>query len=192
VPLGYTVGSSTSDFTDNSSEATAGFLSGNAALKPETADTETVGLVITPTGVPGLSVSVDWYKVRIRKAITAFSAQTIVDNCYDLARPNDFCDLIERQGLGDPFPGRISSFDQIPGNIASFETSGTDFTIRYDWDPMRFGIERDIGKFKFEVVGNILDRLAFVESENGVPDLDDGDFNAPDFSTPPGTGTSGR
>ncbi len=181
VPLGYTVGPTTSDYTDNSSEATGGFLTGNPALKPEKADTQTIGLVITPTGVPGLAFSVDWYKVKIRDAITAFSAQTIVDNCYDLPRPNNFCDLIDRQGASGPFPGRLSDFTQIPGNIASFETSGVDFTLRYDLDPMRFGVHRDIGKFQISVVGNILDRLAFEETSGAAADLDDGDFNAPNF-----------
>ncbi|MEI7931614.1 MAG: TonB-dependent receptor [Alphaproteobacteria bacterium] len=178
VHLGYTVGPNPGDYTDNSSEAIGGFITGNPNLKPEVADTQTIGLVITPTGVPGLSMSVDWYKVKIKDAITAFSAQTIVDNCYDLARPNPFCDLIDRLGPG-PNAGRLSDFTQIPGNIAQFETSGADFTVRYDLDPMRFGIDRDIGKLKFELIGNILDRLAFVESSGAATDLNDGDFNAP-------------
>ena len=181
APLGYTVGPTTSDYTDNSSEATGGFISGNTALKPEKADTQTIGVVFTPTKIPGLSMSLDWYKVRITDAITAYSAQTIVDKCYDEPRPNPFCALITRQGLGDPFPGRISGFDQIPGNIASFETSGTDFTIRYLLDPARFGAKKDYGKFDISLVGNVLDRLAFVEESTGSPSLSDGDSYAPTF-----------
>ncbi len=181
VPLGYTVGPNVSDYTDNSSEAIGGFISGNPLLKAERSDTQTLGMVFTPRRIPGLSISIDWYKVQIDKAITSFSAQTIVDNCYDLPRPNQFCDLIARQGSGDPSPGRLSDFTQIPGNIATFQTSGTDFTVRYDLDPHRFGVDRDIGTFRFDLVGNVLDRLAFLESPNAPATLDDGDQSAPNF-----------
>ncbi|MGQ7329783.1 TonB-dependent receptor domain-containing protein, partial [Streptococcus suis] len=44
-------------------------LGGNPTLKPETAQTLTVGLVVEPTQIPRLSFSVDYYNIRIKDAI---------------------------------------------------------------------------------------------------------------------------
>ncbi|MFX5776809.1 TonB-dependent receptor, partial [Acinetobacter baumannii] len=61
----------------------ADFDSGsNANLKPETAKTWTVGLVYSPEFVPGLDVSLDWWKIRIDNAIVGESATDILNQCY--------------------------------------------------------------------------------------------------------------
>lgn len=60
---------------------------GNPNLTPEIADTWTAGGVFQPSFVPGLSLSVDWYKIDIKDAITAVGAQQIIDMCYGFNRP---------------------------------------------------------------------------------------------------------
>jgi hypothetical protein len=44
-------------------------LLGNTALRPETSDTTTVGMVLTPPQVPGFAASVDWFHIKIQDAI---------------------------------------------------------------------------------------------------------------------------
>lgn len=167
-------------FINNSSEATGGFIRGNPDLTPEEADTLTFGFTISPSLISGLSVSMDYYDITIDDAIQSYAAQTIVDNCYDLPRPNDFCSLITRGNVGGN-NGRITSFEQIPGNISSYQTSGVDFTVRYALDPANFGIDRDIGRFNFALIGNKLLDLTFVES-SGAPSNDDlGEQDAPEW-----------
>lgn len=69
---------------------------GNPNLKPEIADTWTGGGVYQPHWAPGLSLSVDWYKIDIADAITAVGAQQIIDMCYGFNRPQNpaACDSI--------------------------------------------------------------------------------------------------
>ena len=162
-------------YQDTSSEALGGFIGGNPQLLSEDADTITYGVVFTPTVIPGFSMSLDYYEIKIVDAIQSFSAATIVRNCYDLPRPNDFCGLITRQGPGDPAPGRLSGFEQIPGNLATYKTSGYDISLRYRLDPRRYGVERDVGIFTLAVVGNALEDLVFTESSGAPPNEDDGE-----------------
>lgn len=168
-------------FINNSSEAVGGFIQGNPDLNPESADTYTLGFVFTPTDVPGLSLSLDYYNIAIEDAIQAYTSQRIVDNCYDLPRPNTFCDLIERGTVGGN-PGRITTFSQIPGNLASYETSGWDLNARYRLDPADFGVERDIGTFNFALVANLLDTLTFTEVSGAEPINSQGLIDAPEYT----------
>ncbi|MCR5877046.1 TonB-dependent receptor domain-containing protein [Phenylobacterium sp. J367] len=167
-----------SSFINNSSEAVAGFISGNPDLKPEKADTWTIGGVLTPRFIPGLSISVDYYDIEINDAIQSYTSQTIVNNCYDLPQPNTFCDLVTRTAGGFN-PGRITSFQQVPGNIARYETAGYDFTVRYLLDPADFGVQRDVGTLQFNLIGNRLEKLVFVETSGAEPDDDLGEREAP-------------
>lgn len=54
--------------------------------------------------------------------------------------------------------------------MASYVTSGYDFSIRYELLPERFGIERDIGRFNFALIGNKLEELTFIEVPGAAPD----------------------
>jgi iron complex outermembrane recepter protein len=56
-------------------------LSGNVNLKPETSNTTTVGLVATPTEVPGLQASADWYHIHIENGINGGSFGTATAGC---------------------------------------------------------------------------------------------------------------
>jgi iron complex outermembrane recepter protein len=168
-------------FINNSSEAVGGFIQGNPLLQPESADTWTFGFVLTPEAIPGLSLSLDYYNIEIEDAIQSYTAQRIVDNCYDLPRPNQFCDLIERGTVGGN-PGRITTFAQVPGNLASYETSGWDLNVNYRLDPANFGVGRDIGTFNIALIANALDTLTFTEVSGAVPTNSQGLIDAPDYT----------
>lgn len=60
---------------------------GNPNLTPEIADTWTAGGIFQPPFLPRLSLSIDWYKIDIKDAITAVGAQQIIDMCYGFNRP---------------------------------------------------------------------------------------------------------
>jgi len=62
---------------------------GNPNLKPENADTLTAGGIYQPRWFPGFSLSVDYYKINIKGAITAVGGQTIIDLCYGFNRPKN-------------------------------------------------------------------------------------------------------
>ncbi len=167
-------------YRDTSSETTLGFITGNPFLNPEESDSETYGLVINPRFLPGLAISIDYYNIEIENAIASTPVQTIVNNCYDLEAGNDFCNFITR-GTPAVNPGRIVSFDQVPGNLQSFSTSGVDFGARYTLNPADLGIERDIGSFTFTLNGSYLESLEAVVAPNAPVRDDKGVEGAPEW-----------
>jgi outer membrane receptor protein involved in Fe transport len=72
---------------------------GNPALKEEKSTSYTIGGVFQPRFVPGLSLSVDYYNIKVENVITSVSAQQILNSCYDAASlDNPFCALVQRAG----------------------------------------------------------------------------------------------
>lgn len=165
----------TFDYTGSSS--IEGLVGGNPDLGPEEARTTTYGIVVEPNFVPGLTASVDYYEIDLTEAIQFFGAQTIIDKCYDLPQPNEFCELITRSSTN----GFVDFFQQFAVNVASYETSGYDFTVRYQIDPADWGVERDIGTFQVSLVGSKLEELVFTELEDAEPDDDVGEPGAPEW-----------
>ena len=115
-------------------------LSGsNPNLLPEESDSYTVGAVIQPRWIPGLSISVDWYKINVNNVIVSLSAQTIVNSCYDAPTlDNPFCGLFQRwQGPGTgPFgevPGEVLGNTLLSGpqNFAKRVRKGIDTEVAY-------------------------------------------------------------
>ncbi|HWW81538.1 MAG TPA: TonB-dependent receptor, partial [Steroidobacteraceae bacterium] len=56
-------------------------LLGNPNLKPETSDTTTVGIVLTPTALPGFSFSADYFHIKIKDAIEQASVTIAENSC---------------------------------------------------------------------------------------------------------------
>lgn len=97
---------------------------GNAGLEPEKADTLTAGVVLSPSFVPNLRVSVDYYDIKLEGAILALSAAAIVDRCY--RDQPQLCSLITRGA-----DGRIAQVESSPQNLQSVETRGVDVEVSY-------------------------------------------------------------
>ncbi|MES2292753.1 MAG: TonB-dependent receptor [Pseudomonadota bacterium] len=56
---------------------------GNPDLQPEKAITVTYGVVLTPTFIDNLSLSADYYDIRLKGAIGTVSGQNEIDYCYN-------------------------------------------------------------------------------------------------------------
>lgn len=167
-------------FNGASSFAVTGLTGGNPDLEPEKGDTWTAGVVLTPTFAPGLAIGFDYYDITLLDAINAFSPQTVVENCFDLSQPNPFCQNLTRSS--EPLTlGQIASFQTLRLNVASFETSGFDISVQYDLDPARLGVDGNIGRFEFALLGNRLEKLEFFEVEGQTPDSDLGEEGAPEW-----------
>ena len=104
-----------------------GIISGNRQLKPETADTTTYGVAIKPRFLPGLSLTVDKYDIKIKDAIAAQSVTQILQLCA--ARGGVFCELVTR----DSATGAIKSLLQGSQNLNEIATAGIDYTLRFDF-----------------------------------------------------------
>lgn len=97
---------------------------GNPNLNPEKADTFTAGAVFTPSFVPGLSMSLDYYDINIDQAIIQITPGGIVQQC-NTVNPAA-CAFITRDTNG-----RIVSVFSGPVNLASAMTRGIDFELQY-------------------------------------------------------------
>jgi outer membrane receptor protein involved in Fe transport len=105
---------------------------GNPDLDPEEAETFTVGFVATPTFIPGLSVSVDYYDIDITKAITTVGASVTMQLCY-LEGDADACNRIVRNQNGQLWVGTGNVIDTNV-NIGGVSTSGVDIAAAYGFD----------------------------------------------------------
>ncbi|MDH4109513.1 MAG: TonB-dependent receptor [Gammaproteobacteria bacterium] len=123
-------------YNDPLSARFSGVVSGNADLQEETADTLTVGFVLQPRFLDGLTLTVDYYDIDIQDAIASVGSQDIVDNCYDSENfPNQYCDLFSRNS--DPSSAQFGGFTflrQTQVNFGKITTKGIDFSVKYGWD----------------------------------------------------------
>jgi outer membrane receptor protein involved in Fe transport len=142
----------------------SGFTTGNPNLKPEKSDTWNIGAVLSPRFLPGFNLSVDYFRIDLKSAISTFSAQNIADLCY-LQNQQTYCNLIQqdaaRSSPGNPYL-IISS---QPFNAASQLVRGIDIDGSY-----RLPLNRIFGNAKgaFTVRGvatRYLDNLY----DSGVP-----------------------
>ena len=115
-----------------------GYNQGNINLKPEQSDDYTVGFVYTPSYVEDLTITVDYWGFEIEDAINSLDIDTSVRYCYDSENLNNlFCEQFRRSANFD-----IDWFVQQSLNLASYETSGTDFEANYIIDMMDAGALR--------------------------------------------------
>ncbi|HMG24094.1 MAG TPA: TonB-dependent receptor, partial [Kofleriaceae bacterium] len=102
-------------------------VGGNPYLQAETAATATIGVVVEPPQLKGLTLSADYWHIDIDNAIETLGVQTIFANCYDRGIPA-YCEQIHR----DPITHRISPVDQLLQNVTRTTTSGVDLAVWYE------------------------------------------------------------
>lgn len=130
------VNSSQTGFTDSHTN-TAGLVTvvtqGNPNLKPEVAQTWTVGMVLTP--MPRLSLSIDYFNIKIANAITGVGGNdaTSLRICEDSGGTSPVCALYVRPlPFSDTSPANYPTMILSQGlNIASSETKGIDSEVNY-------------------------------------------------------------
>jgi len=98
---------------------------GNPDLKPEQSVTQSIGFVLTPSWLSGLSVSLDYYDIKIEDAISSFRTATILEQC---AAGNE---LLCQNLLFNGPDGALSEIIAQPLNADSVTTSGLDLAVDY-------------------------------------------------------------
>ncbi len=102
--------------------------SGNSSLKPETAKTYTFGAVVNPAFLPGFSLAVDYYHIKVNGLIEQLTAQQIVTNCLNAGGSGvPECSFIDRT-TPTSFPNLVRI---QPANIAFLTTAGIDIDASY-------------------------------------------------------------
>ncbi|HBK47637.1 MAG TPA: TonB-dependent receptor [Xanthomonadaceae bacterium] len=105
----------------------------NPDLQPEKSKSYTFGFVYSPSWVSGLDVSLDWWKIKITDAITEFSANQILTQCYQY-NVSSFCDLITRDSTG-----LVTNIVIQPMNVGAVRMEGYDLAAHYKLPETSFG-----------------------------------------------------
>lgn len=152
---------------------------GNPGLKPEIADTLTMGAVLSP--MRGLRFSLDYYDIKIEGAIAALTAQQIVTRCNN--GDSGTCALVTREAsTGGTSPGQITGMRLAPANFQSIATAGIDVEATYRSGLWGGDLDlRILGTYitKLELIGDGGTRTilagqlgqALVDGVNGSPNL---------------------
>lgn len=112
---------------------------GNPDLGPEKAHTYEYGIVFQPHWVPGLSMSVDYFKYNLTGAVGTVPINTLFSSlCHDdTTQPyasNPFCAQIQRDATGTnggAVPGGVIQVLLVNQNVASTKVEGYDYSISY-------------------------------------------------------------
>ena len=109
---------------------------GNPLLLPEEAKTLSVGVVLRPEFIPGLSVAIDYYDVDLTGAISGVGVSSIVDQCFISGGIDPICKSIDRP-LG-PTNTTTANFPTLIRtglvNTSFISTSGLDIEVAYSTD----------------------------------------------------------
>ncbi|MBL4639660.1 MAG: TonB-dependent receptor, partial [Kordiimonadaceae bacterium] len=159
-------------FQDPLSARFAGAISGNPDLTEEESDSYTLGIVLRPRFIEGLTITVDYWNLEINNAIGNVSAQDIVDNCYDNSDfpNNQFCDSFERNSdTGSAQFGGFTFLRQQTVNFAKLEAAGYDFVATYTFNIEDHGFTLNVSGTKYDKVDRFFDPadLSLVDPELG-------------------------
>jgi outer membrane receptor protein involved in Fe transport len=145
-----------------------GQTGGNPNLRPETADTYTVGFVWEPSFIPGANLTVDWFDIDVKDYIARIGANVIINNCISGANP-DFCALVHRDSVGSIRSTSGFVVDTVQ-NQGGLHTSGVDVSAGYHTGLETFGLQ-NAGSISANFVGTWLDTLETTVL-NGTPAID--------------------
>ena len=101
---------------------------GNPKLQPEKAKSVTFGVVLTP--IKDLSVSLDYFDIKVDKTISNIDPTTTLAKCLSTGNPS-FCSLITRDRLGTLWLLPEATIVGTNLNLGSSRTQGVDLGLSY-------------------------------------------------------------
>jgi iron complex outermembrane receptor protein len=117
-----------------------GLIGGNTGLKPETAKTTNIGIVLTPSFLPGFNATIDYTDIKITNVVNSFGSSTIQNNCLLSADANSgWCKLIHRTPNGDLWTSPQGYITDPQLNEGELENKGIDVGLAYRFDMGAFG-----------------------------------------------------
>jgi outer membrane receptor protein involved in Fe transport len=142
-----------------------GLIGGNPDLDPERSTTKTIGLVLAPRFAPRLSLSVDYFDIKVKDAIQGYGADAIVNACANGGASAEFCAAnITRNAAGSLWLTSDGYVRDINTNVGSVQTKGFEFNANYSHDVF------SNGSVSFNFVGTALRKF---ETDNGLTETYD-------------------
>ena len=143
-------------------------FSGNQNLKPEKANTYTLGAVFQPRVLPGFSATIDYYHIKISNAISAQTPGDAIAACFGnitaASASSPACLAIRRDSAGTLNGDQAGPGSGLPApltNSGTLLTDGIDLNLAY---------HRDIGfaKLNLSFNGNYTFRSKFKSSASSL------------------------
>jgi outer membrane receptor protein involved in Fe transport len=135
---------------------------GNPNLAPEVAKSFTAGVVLQPRMIPGFALTLDYYNIDVKGAVSSPTVNDIISGCYGAGNPsldpsNLFCQLVVRNAVTGRLDGEAATtpgLQLLTSNQGFIQTRGFDLTMNY---------RRDVGFGRVSVafVGNHTTRSRF-------------------------------
>ena len=155
-----------------------GVITGNPTLKPEVANTYSLGFVLTPhfqaTMARDLGVSVDYYHIRINGAIAGVTLNAVLQSCFNAngsnpsySQSNFYCQQITR----DPTTGDVLVGKEFSLNIGQYVTDGVDVEAHWGVALHDLGLPENAGRIQLQTYVSYLRSLT-VSGVPAVPSLD--------------------
>jgi outer membrane receptor protein involved in Fe transport len=114
----------TTAFTTVDGALTPTVSGGNSRLVPEVANTTTAGFAVLGAGwLEGLRLSVDYYNIDIKSAISTLTPQVLVNRCR---QSGAYCDLVTFATNGS-----VAQVRTLYQNLNRLQTSGFDIEMNY-------------------------------------------------------------
>lgn len=127
---------------------------GNINIRPETSDSFTIGTILQPTFMPGFTLSVDYYNIKVKNAISSPTPGDVIAACFGTsiytpatgAAANPACTAIRRDPLSGGLSGDPNTSTGLPStlsNSGAISTDGIDLIMNYRMnitDGVRLGL----------------------------------------------------
>jgi iron complex outermembrane receptor protein len=127
-----------------------GILGGNPLLVPETATTITAGVVVQPSFIPGLALTLDWFDIKVKDSIGRVGADVLLAQCLTAQQ---FCSQVHRDAQGSLWRSPNGYIVDTNLNAGGLSTRGVDFGFSYS-----HGLG-SLGSLNLNAVGTWLDTL---------------------------------
>jgi iron complex outermembrane receptor protein len=149
VSTGFSPGLSLNGHPQDQAQVITG---SNPALLPSTADSYTAGLVYSPSYLPGLTITADWFHTLEQGLVGTIGGQTILQSVesfgpaspyYSLVSFNNFPNHPGAIPVGGPhtLAGNLSAvyYQDTNKNLGAYHVDGFDLSARYVWDLHAWG-----------------------------------------------------
>ncbi len=139
---------------------------GNPNLTPEKADTSTLGLVWEPAFADNLSMTLDFWQIKVKEAVSNATTSQVINGCYDATlnpglANNAFCQAIQR----DPGNGGLNGTGSKgvvtqSSNLGAYNFKGIDLGATYRLPMKAFG-KPELGRLDFTFQASFLQKADF-------------------------------
>lgn len=135
---------------------------GSLALKPESSDTYSFGVVLTPTFIEGFTATIDYFDIKVKDYISFIDPNVVLSGCYSdsstAASQAFFCPLVHRTDGGTGSIIGAGYVDAVERNLDSLATTGVDMEANYNTQFDDWGIN-GAGGLSINIIGTYLESL---------------------------------